>query len=306
VSTILIGVDASERSEDAVAFGRRLANASGARIQLVCVFPYDATPSRGANLVYRQYLEADAEKTLARMRDGLRDLPAEQVRTQAVPDYSIPRGLHNICESERPAIVIVGSTHTGHLGRVRPGSTAERLLHGSPCPVAVVPEGYRERPDEPIRRIGVGVDGSAESQAALAAAVELARAAGAHLEVIGVHSADSYGAPAMMGGPGYDVVRADIERRQKESLADAVASLPEGSDAEAIPLAGNPPKRLIERTGQLDLLILGSRGYGPLRSVLVGGVSGEVVRAAHCPVIAVPRGIEAPLADLFTASTSAA
>jgi nucleotide-binding universal stress UspA family protein len=110
----------------------------------------------------------------------------------------------------------------------------------------------------------------------------------------------------MMGGPGYDVVRRDIERRQKESLAAAVASVRAGADAEAVPLAGDPAKRLIERSAQLDLLIVGSRGYGPLRSVLVGGVSGEVVRGAHCPVIAVPRGVEAPLAELFTATTSAA
>jgi nucleotide-binding universal stress UspA family protein len=219
--------------------------------------------------------------------------------------YSPARALHELCESERPAIVVVGSSHTGHLGRIMPGSTGERLLHGSPCAVAVVPRGYRTHPEEPIRRVGVGVDGSAQSQAALAAGVELARALGVHLEIIGVCSAaDAFGAPAMMGGPGYYTLREDIERLQEESLAEAVASLPAGADAEAVPLAGNPAKRLIERSAQLDLMIVGSRGYGPLRSVLVGGVSGEVVRGAHCPVIAVPRGVEAPLADLFTATTS--
>jgi nucleotide-binding universal stress UspA family protein len=306
VSTILIGVDASERSEDAIALGRRLASASGARVELVCVFPYDDSPNRAANAMYREYLAADAEKTITRLRAGLDGLPDEQVATRIVANYSPPRALHAICEAERPAVVVVGSTHTGHLGRVSPGSTGERLLHGSPCPVVVAPQGYRTHPQEPIRRIGVGVDGSAESDAALAAGTELACALGAHLEVIGVHTANSYGAPAMMGGPGYDVVRRDIERRQKESLAAAVASVRAGADAEAVPLAGDPAKRLIERSAQLDLLIVGSRGYGPLRSVLVGGVSGEVVRGAHCPVIAVPRGVEAPLAELFTATTSAA
>jgi nucleotide-binding universal stress UspA family protein len=56
----------------------------------------------------------------------------------------------------------------------------------------------------------------------------------------------------------------------------------------------------------LDLLIMGSRGYGPLRSVLVGGVSGRVMRSAHCPVIVVPRGIEAPLGSLFAEAIEAA
>jgi len=306
VSTILIGVDASERSEDAVAFGRRLASASGAHIRLACVFPYDDTPSRAANGVYREFLAADAENTVIRQRAALEDLPAGRVSSCIVANYSPPRALHAICESEQPAVVVVGSTHTGPIGRVTPGSTAERLLHGSPCPVVVVPDGYRTRPEQPIRRIGVGVDGSTESQAALDAAVELARTLGAHLEIIGVHAANSYGAPAMMGGPGYDVVRRDIERRQKESLAAALASVRAGADAEAIALAGDPAERLIERSAQLDLLILGSRGYGPLRSVLVGGVSGDVMRGAHCPVIALPRGVKAPLTELFTATTSTA
>jgi hypothetical protein len=44
---------------------------------------------------------------------------------------------------------------------------------------------------------------------------------------------------------------------------------------------------------------MGSRGYGPVRAVLAGGVSGRVAREAHCPVIVVPRGVDAPLGDLF-------
>ena len=42
-------------------------------------------------------------------------------------------------------------------------------------------------------------------------------------------------------------------------------------------------------------MLAGSRGYGPLRSVLVGGVSGRLMRTVQCPVIVVPRGAEAPL-----------
>ena len=39
----------------------------------------------------------------------------------------------------------------------------------------------------------------------------------------------------------------------------------------------------------LDVLVMGSRGYGPLHAVLVGGVAGRVVRDAACPVIVLPR-----------------
>ena len=306
MSFILIGVDDSARSEDAVAFGRRLAIASGARVGLACAFPYEDAPNPATNTRYRDDLRAGARRTIERLRAGLKDVPDERVSVCTVGRYSAGHALHNLAESEDAAIVIVGSTHTGHLGRVLPGSTGERLLHGAPCPVAVVPEGYRAHPDEPLRRIGVAVDGGAESEGALAAGVDLAQALGARLEVIGVRSAQGYAAPAAMGGPGYNVLRADIERRQRDSLASTVARLPEGADAEPVALVGEPARQLIERSANLDLLIVGSRGYGPLRSVLLGGVSGPVVRGALCPVIAVPRGVAAPLRELFTATAATA
>ena len=37
-------------------------------------------------------------------------------------------------------------------------------------------------------------------------------------------------------------------------------------------------------------MVVGSRGYGPLKAVLLGGVSGQLIRSAACPVIVVPRG----------------
>jgi nucleotide-binding universal stress UspA family protein len=48
----------------------------------------------------------------------------------------------------------------------------------------------------------------------------------------------------------------------------------------------------------LDLLVCGSRGYGPLRAVLLGGVSRRVAAEAHCPVIVLPRGLRSSLESL--------
>jgi nucleotide-binding universal stress UspA family protein len=64
-------------------------------------------------------------------------------------------------------------------------------------------------------------------------------------------------------------------------------------------LAGDPAEQLAERSAGVDLMVVGSRGYGPLHSVLVGGVSGRLMRTAHCPTIVVPRGIESALETLF-------
>jgi hypothetical protein len=51
-------------------------------------------------------------------------------------------------------------------------------------------------------------------------------------------------------------------------------------------------------------MLAGSRGYGPLRSVLVGGVSGRLTRTAQCPMIVVARGAHTPLRTLFPTATA--
>jgi nucleotide-binding universal stress UspA family protein len=216
-----------------------------------------------------------------------------------VGNPSPAHALHNLAEVERAALVVVGSTHTSRAGRVHPGSTGERLLHGAPCAVAIVPRDYRLHAGETIRRSGVAYNATDEATAAVDAAADIAHACAAELDVIGVISADSYSTPALIGGPSVYSLREDVERHVQEGLDAIVAGVRDDVTARSVRLAGAPADRLAEHSAQLDLLVTGSRGYGPLRSVLAGGVSGRLMRCAQCPVIVVPRGIEAPLGSLF-------
>jgi nucleotide-binding universal stress UspA family protein len=306
VSSILIGVDASDRSEDAIALGGRLADAADAEITVANAYPYSDFPSRASSEAFRAALRDDALETVKAMRDRLGPA-AEQAKIVVTANPSPAHGLHKIAEANGMSLIVVGSTHTGRAGRVLPGSTAERLLHGSPCSVAVAPKGYREHAGNPIRRIAVAYNHSDEARAAVLAAAELARAFGAQLEVLGVVAAESYGTPALMsGGPSVANLREDIERHVQESLDAIVAELPSDVAATSVRIAGGDGDAIAERSADFDLLVCGSRGYGPLRAVLVGGFSGRLVRSAQCPVIVVPRGVETPLASLFggTAATA--
>jgi nucleotide-binding universal stress UspA family protein len=89
---------------------------------------------------------------------------------------------------------------------------------------------------------------------------------------------------------------ADMERRRAGELATAraVASLPETVQPESQLVTG-PPVRVLEAEGHgdIDLLVLGSRAFGPLRRVLLGSVSAELMRQAPCPLMVVPRSAEA-------------
>jgi nucleotide-binding universal stress UspA family protein len=292
VSTILIGVDASDRSEDAVALGRRLAMAGDARVVTAAVTPSDH-PQRD-----------EAHATVRRMSGLLAGIAPERIRTAVVAGRSPAQALHQLAESDHAAVIVVGSTHRVRLGRVQPGGTGERVLAGAPCAVAFAPHGFRAHDDRPVRRVGVAFDGSAESHAAFAAALTAARVHDAVLEVITVIPVEVLGAPAFGGAPEHELIRSDVEAVLRQAQRDAVSDLPDGTRVEALELEGHPASVIAERTPELDLLFIGSRGYGPLHAVFTGSTSGPVLRSAHCPVIVLPRGVETPLADVFEATAA--
>ena len=132
-------------------------------------------------------------------------------------------------------------------------------------------------------------DGSPESHEALTAAIDLARATGAVLAILTVIPADVYSAPALMGGPSSVVLKADLDAAARERMEHALADVLEGIQTEAVVLKSNPWREIADYAAGLDLLLTGSRGYGPLHAVLIGGTSGCWSRRA-LPVKSSRRG----------------
>lgn len=297
MSEILVGVDGTDGASDALEFAKRLARLTGAQLRLANAFPYDDTPTRASNEAFRRALSEQAEAALAEADAG--DAPR-----QAVADISPARALQHIAEEAGASLVVVGSTRRGPIGRVLPGSTAERLLHGSPCPVAIVPHGYAAHEHE-LRVIGVGYDGSEESEAALVSAADLARRVGAKLRIIRIFDTSQIGTPALMMGPGYVSVPKEMERAQREQFERRVDQQPVDVEVEPVFYAGIPNKEIPAQTESLDLMVMGSRGYGPLRAVMLGGVSHALVRKAACPVIVLPRGARTGLGALIAPAAEA-
>ena len=64
------------------------------------------------------------------------------VACRELPGTSAAHALHELSETEDAGLLVVGSTRRGAVGRVLPGSTAQRLMHGAPCPLAIVPAGW--------------------------------------------------------------------------------------------------------------------------------------------------------------------
>ena len=304
MTTILVGVDASERSLDAIAFTRLLAMTSDASVLVTCAFPYEDAPSRISNPPFRQELERDALQTVERMSAELGDLGDGRVRTAVIARTSPAHGLHDVAEREHADLIVVGSTHVGAARRVMPGSTGKRLLHGAMCSVVVVPKDYRRVPHA-FRSVGVAYDGSPEAEGALRAGVDVARATRAELRVIRVLDTLGYASSTMMAGAAYPAFREETEQALQEDLDATLDRLPADVSAQSVLTAGEPARELAELSSGLDLLIAGSRGYGPLRAVLVGDVSGRLVHGAACPVVVIPRGVESPFGRLFAGTAEA-
>jgi nucleotide-binding universal stress UspA family protein len=221
------------------------------------------------------------------------------VQSRSIVDVSVPRALHDLARRQGSGLIVVGSTTRGRAGRVLPGSTAERVLHGAECAVALAPSGYRRGP---IETVAVGFVDTPEGHAALGAAHALALRAGARLRAISVlHPSGGLDAALAEGTPPpkSHMLQGHHRAEHQEALERAAAALPPGVEVETELDVADPAETLIRISEHVDVLVCGSRGYGPIRSILLGGVSRRVVEGAHCPVLVLPRGIERPLGDLL-------
>ncbi|HET9185981.1 MAG TPA: universal stress protein [Solirubrobacterales bacterium] len=217
--------------------------------------------------------------------------------------------LAQLAQAQKADLVVVGASHRGGAGRVVPGATVGHLLGEAPCAVAVAPAGFGRhengdsgwRPlsgdleDAGLRVVGVGYDGTDPSGEALKTAVDLAVPNGAALRVYTV--ARKYAqAP---GGDGREPEVPTEAEVLRGMLHEVVATLPPEVRALPVFLRGFAADELVEASeAGVDLLVLGSRGGGPIRRLLHHSVTSAVIQRVKCPVLISPTGVKAPTAAL--------
>jgi nucleotide-binding universal stress UspA family protein len=270
---IVVGVALRDDDSAPVALGRAIAGFMGATLALVHVC--------------ERSLRGDALAALAELAEPLRR--ELDVTLHAVPGVSPVRGLHEAAETLDAALLVLGSSHRGRLGRVMPGGVGERMLHAAPCAVAIAPRGYGGAVDG-VRRIGVGFVDTPEGHEALGAAAALAVLGGATVSSYTVLEAPPIGPVATT--PGWVPPPDDEPLRAKRAEAQAElarASVPPDVLRSAEVLDGDAAGALAAVSSELDLLICGSRGYGPLRAALLGGTSTRLAHLCACPLLIIPR-----------------
>jgi nucleotide-binding universal stress UspA family protein len=213
-------------------------------------------------------------------------------------DGSPARAITEVIEELRPGLVVVGSTHRGGIGRVMASSTAEKVIHGCAAPVAVVPHQH-EMPSGGVRLIAAGFEATDEGRTALRVAAALARATGARLLATMVldpkHAEDQ--APGLLARTTHDQSLSENRHTRdrlvsQDALEAAIAELATGVETEPDVLYQEPLEGLQAASQRADLLVVGPRAYGPMHSVMLGGVSRKLIASAACPVLVLPRGME--------------
>jgi nucleotide-binding universal stress UspA family protein len=283
---IVVGVDGREGGRDAVALAKLLVAPDG-ELTLAHVFPGDAYSYRGASAAR----EASERERAEALLETVREETGVEAHLRELGSSSVGRGLHELCEVIGPDLLSVGSSRRGLLGRVLIADDTSAALNGAPCSIAIAPVNYSQQPGA-LREIGVGYDSSPESEHALSVARTLARVSGAKLSAL---EAVSLPSDAFLG-PGA------VDNTPQRLLEDARRRIAALGDVEPHAAYGQPAEELALYSGTLDLLIVGSRSYGPIGRLIHGSTSQQLARSARCPLLVLAHAAHAIEADEATRS----
>lgn len=272
---VVVGFDGTDTGRDGLALSMGLAKAFGSHVVIAYVYDEELSASSGEAAAE---LAAHAEAILAGARERVSQ--ALEVEFRGLAAGSPARGLHDLAEGDGADLIVVGSRRLGPRTREALGGVSEDVLRAAPCAVAVAPRGYQVNGGFVPQTIGVGWIPTDEGNHALEVAWRVALATGGSVEVVTTTSA---------------ICTVEDLGDRAQQAARAVASRLGGDVPVAIHAqVGKATVELIERSATMDLIVLGSRGYGPPRTMLLGSVSSRVVPEARCPTM-ILAPVRAPL-----------
>ncbi|MFE7765328.1 universal stress protein [Streptomyces sp. NPDC057438] len=289
---VVVGVDGSSSSLDAVDLAAREAKVRGCGLTVVHALSW---PKKHA---------PPGTSPLGQPEGGLRDMIGRMVAEaverarSAEPEVQVTNAVVTgepltvlQGQSSKAALVVVGSRGLGGFAGLLLGSTAVHLAAHSHCPVLVV----REQP-RTARQILLGVDGSPVGDAAVEFAFAEAALRGSPLRALHAWTMWSASMPALQDDSmPYTNPAGELEDAEERLMAEALAGRSEkypGVAVEHTVVRGGAREALIEASRDAGLLVVGARGRGGFAGLLLGSVSQALLQHAHCPV-AVVRGSDA-------------
>jgi nucleotide-binding universal stress UspA family protein len=230
------------------------------------------------------YSAADARDALDTIVAGILG-PEVSARTGRATPNELPAAA--LLEAAEGAdLVVVGARGLGGFRGLLIGSVSQHVLHHADVPVAVI-RGEVVDPPDGDERIVVGVDGSATSLRALAWALDEARLRRAAVEVV-----HTWQVPTIVSPYGeYGALDTSLEPAARQVLDDVMAT----ADVHDVPTpivqtvaSGSAARAILDAARDADLVVIGSRGLGGFKGLLLGSVSHQVTHHAACPVVVLP------------------
>lgn len=278
ITGLLVGYDGSEGSTRALDWAAEDARRRGLPLTMLHSWDPHAAglapmPAVDPRASAQEILNAGVEHA----REVASDLKPRAVLARA------PAAARLIEASESADLIVLGSRGTGGFAGLTLGSVSAQVAAHASCPVVIV-RGDGPHPERGPGDVVVGMDGSAASQAALATAFAEADAHGLSLRaVIAWDPIPAGELPPLADEAG---MRAAAEARLVELMIPLRERHP-GVRAETEIVTGVPRQVLLDAAGEARLVVVGSRGLGGFRGLLLGSVSQALIHHAPCPVAVV-------------------
>jgi nucleotide-binding universal stress UspA family protein len=284
---IVVGVDGSESSVVALRWAGAIAERTGDRLRAIATWQYPAT----AVLPFTEPPKVDAESMDRSVREDIRGLVARAVPDGVTAHVDVLRGPaagRLLAAVDRPEVrmLVLGTRGLGGFSGLVLGSVTRQCVEHATVPVVVIPGDAASSP----QTIVVGADGSRGSGAAIAWTSDLAGAVDAEVVVAHVLLADQ--------AERRPDIASEIRASGQEGLVEWCKPLADaGVQHEGVLWEGDPRTAILEAAAQRggDLVVVGSRGTGRLRHLVLGSVASAVVRDGRVPVAVVPLDREAPV-----------
>jgi nucleotide-binding universal stress UspA family protein len=273
---VVVGVDGSDEALRAVRFAAAEALRRRVPLRLVHAFGWVVEhaaggPTRGAR--YREVLLDRARGMVAAAAEvAAGAAPGIEVEQQVVVGFPI----EVLAEESRLAqLLVVGGRGLTRLEGALAGSVSAALAAHGVCPVVVV------RGAEQPGAVVVGIDGTPASEAAIAFAFD--EAAARRVPLVAVHA---WGIPLVGDPTAPEVAEAVAHEQLAQRLAGWAEKYPDVRVRRAV-VQDRPVHALAREARRAQLLVVGSRGRGPLARIVLGSVAHAMVHRAPCPVAVV-------------------
>lgn len=292
-SKVVVGVDGSNCSRAALDWAAAEAARRGVELRIVHALGMPLVVSAYGPTHFRPTGEIDEQATdvLKSAADRSRELhPSVSVETVTALEEA-PLAL--LRQSHRHDLIVVGTRGLGTVAAMFVGSVSIRVAAQAPCPVVVVPSDDEGRPaTTELNRVVVGVDGSKNARRALGLATDLASGNNGELVIVNSWDVPYPYDPVAMTAAGYQPQQAVFEQQSDQLVSELVEEVvkPRADvDVSVVRTQSGPVEALLKAADGADAIVVGSRGRGTVRGLLLGSVSQGVLHRSKLPVIVLPK-----------------